>query len=84
MGLLLRTDLLARDRSAVTRVMEILQWGGERKERREMFVERKNIQSLVWVTASPPHSPPLKSVLEKVKQGLLHHVRHLCGERGPS
>lgn len=83
-GLLLRTDLLARDRSAVTRVIEILQLVVAKVKRGKELYMKITIQSLVKINLPPLHSPPLKSVFQKVKQGFLHHICHLCGQSSQS
>lgn len=64
---LLRTERLAREMSAVTRVMDIL----KQSQQPSRKLPGGAGGSL------PRCSPALKLVLQKVKQRFLHHVRHL-------
>lgn len=79
MGLLLRTDLLANDRSAVTRVIEILK--SPKHTGPKIFSETSVGHVCRTAVSLAPQfdSPSFKSVFEEVEKGFLHHVCHLTG-----
>lgn len=69
---LFSTDLLANDMSAVTLVMDIL------KQHKQRYVSsRANRRAAQQTLQGFDCSPPVKPVLQEVKQRLLHHICHL-------
>lgn len=70
---LFSTDLLANDMSAVTLVMDILKHDKMQfhLEYRAVWQQDDSACDRCWC------SPPVKPVLQEVKQSLLHHICHL-------
>lgn len=75
---LLRMERLARDRSAVMWVMEILGSTGTQWAPGDPLCGRRGVLGGVTI------SPAIESVLEEVEEGFLHHVGDLPWGRQPS
>lgn len=73
---LFSTDLLAKEISAVTLVIDILQLGNKYGE--IYHIDKKGIQNPQHIKSCL--SPAFKPVFQKVKECFLHHICHLCSK----